>query len=244
MYNDEDIQLEQIVNNKGNELNIELQKALESYTKMKDSSILRTEVEYQPVRKERNTNKKRLNNAIIAVTLSAVAIISAATAKHQTKNYINNNNVVLSNEDAKDEINERVQYYEQLMNMDSDSQNKIEIMVGRDNNYDPLVDYNTTNLARHLIEASEISQSELRSAILAAYRIINEPYRTQIFNEAINKVRTTDASNQESLSLIGNNTREMLSNLGYNSWEEYHKDERNNITTLRTMEDYIGGRNR
>ena len=47
-----------------------------------------------------------------------------------------------------------------------------------------------------------------------------------------------------SKELIENGTKGFLEQLQYENWEDYKKQERNNIKELKAVEDYIGGKNR
>ena len=142
-------------------------------------------------------------------------------------------------------IDERISYYERLMNHTSDEQNRIENGYGRNPATDELnVDYNYSNLARHIVESSQISESEMRCVIIAAHNIINSPYLEETLNQAFTIAKNDENMSGYSKELIENGTKGFLEQLQYENWEAYQKYERENIKELKAVEDYIGGKNR
>ena len=131
------------------------------------------------------------------------------------------------------------------MNHTSDEQNRIENGYGRNPATDELnVDYNYSNLARHIVESSQISESEMRCVIIAAHNIINSPYLEETLNQAFTIAKNDENMSGYSKELIENGTKGFLEQLQYENWEAYQKYERENIKELKAVEDYIGGKNR
>jgi len=140
-------------------------------------------------------------------------------------------------------INEKINNYTNLMNMYSDKENRIEVLTGRsEDGKEAIVYYDEENLAKHITEASKISEIETRCTILAAYKLINEPYRDEIIGKALNIA----SGNQNEISnyTIPETTEKLLENAGYSNWEEYNDNERKNIEDLYAAEQYVQTTNR
>lgn len=197
-------------------------------------------------REKKNKKRNQINKAIIATVLAVTSFISANISKNITKASINRNNAIITETtESKDYINERIAYYEKLMNHNSDEKNRIENGYGRNLNTNELnVDYNCSNLAKHIIESSQISESEMRCVIIAAYNIINSPYLEETLNHAFRIANNSENMSGYSKELIENGTKGFLEQLQYENWEDYQKQERKNIKELKAIEDYIGGKNR
>ena len=194
----------------------------------------------------KNKKRNQINKAIVATVLAVTSFISANVSKNVTKASINRNNAVISEtKESKNYIDERISYYERLMNHTSDEQNRIENGYGRNPATDELnVDYNYSNLARHIVESSQISESEMRCVIIAAHNIINSPYLEETLNQAFTIAKNDENMSGYSKELIENGTKGFLEQLQYENWEAYQKYERENIKELKAVEDYIGGKNR
>ncbi len=197
-------------------------------------------------RETKNKKRNQINKAIVATVLAVTSFISANVSKNVTKASINRNNAVISEtKKSKNYIDERISYYERLMNHTSDEQNRIENGYGRNPATDELnVDYNYSNLARHIVESSQISESEMRCVIIAAHNIINSPYLEETLNQAFTIAKNDENMSGYSKELIENGTKGFLEQLQYENWEAYQKYERENIKELKAVEDYIGGKNR
>lgn len=198
----------------------------------------------QYAKEKKRKNKLKLNRAITSIALIATIAISAGITHQITSTHIENNNVVISTSTVSDSIDEKIAQYEKNMNMYSDSENSIETYINRNNN-EATVSYTQTNidnLSKHLIEAAKKSESETRCVIIAAHNIINEPYR----NDVIGKALAEANANQEDNSSynIPSTTKEFLENNGYENWEDYKLNERDNIKNLKAAEEYVGGKNR
>ena len=194
----------------------------------------------------KNKKRNQINKAIVATVLAVTSFISANVSKNVTKASINRNNAVISEtKESKNYIDERISYYERLMNHTSDEQNRIENGYGRNPATDELnVDYNYSNLARHIVESSQISESEMRCVIIAAHNIINSPYLEETLNQAFTIAKNDENMSGYSKELIENGTKGFLEQLQYENWEAYQKYERENIKELKAVEDYVGGKNR
>lgn len=194
---------------------------------------------------KKNRNKTKLKIAITSIALVAAMALTAGVSSKLTTSYINNNNAIISTSIASDEVDDTIDKYGKLMNMYADKENSIETYLGQTENYEPKVDYtenNIDNLANHLINSAKVSESETRCAIIAAYKIINIPYRDEVLGKALAKASAIQDENSN--YKIPNNTKELLEKLGYENWEDYNINERANIKDLKAAEEYVGGKNR
>ena len=220
-----------------------LVEGLKNYDEAWERTRTKTQGAY---REMKNKKRNQINKAIVATVLAVTSFISANVSKNVTKASINRNNAVISEtKESKNYIDERISYYERLMNHTSDEQNRIENGYGRNPATDELnVDYNYSNLARHIVESSQISESEMRCVIIAAHNIINSPYLEETLNQAFTIAKNDENMSGYSKELIENGTKGFLEQLQYENWEAYQKYERENIKELKAVEDYIGGKNR
>lgn len=222
-------------------------KVLEEGLKNYNDALERAKNKSKGAYREKKFKKRnQINKSIIAVVLASTAIISIYNSAKGTKTIMNSKNAIVHvDNETKDEVDERINYYEKLMNMYSDKDNRIENSYGRNSqNNDVIVDYNANNLAKHIVNASQISESEMRCAILASYKIINSPYVNETLNKAFLIAKDDENMSGYSKELIENGTKGFLENLSYENWEEYQKNERNSIKDLKALEDFVGGRNR
>ena len=220
-----------------------LEEGLKNYNAAWERTNAKTKGAY---REMKNKKRNQINRAIVATVLAVTSFISANVSKNITKASINRNNAVISEtKESKNSIDERISYYEKLMNHTSDEQNRIENGYGRNPETDELnVDYNYSNLARHIVESSQISESEMRCVIIAAHNIINSPYLEETLNQAFTIAKNDENMSGYSKELIENGTKGFLEQLQYENWEDYQKHERENVKELKAVEDYIGGKNR
>ena len=211
-----------------------LQKGINTYTN-DEQSINKPKLAY---REQKNKKRNQVSRAIVAIALAGISLISATLATTVTKKAIDSNNAVVSiTKETKNEIDEKIDYYENLMNGYSDAENRIETHLGRNENNELTVGYNSTNLAKHIINASQISEAEARCVIIAAFNIINEPYRDNVISSAFNTAK--EQVTGYTSDLISNGTEQFLETLGYEDWENYRKNERKNIKELYTVEQYV-----
>lgn len=201
-----------------------------------DKSIEKEDVRYY-ARKKRNTNV--IKERIIAIVLTAT-LVAGVTAK-VTTDIIDNGNVVISETaEIKNYIDDRIDYYEDLMNMYSEDENKIEISHGRNSaNNDVLVSYNEDNLAKHIYDASLVSESEARCVVIAAYRLINGPYKESVLRKAFSILKSNYEFDNNMKLVFGNGFDSFLEQLGYTELKDYNDNERDNIKELKTVEEYM-----
>lgn len=215
-------------------------------TRKRAEAYLNSKSEKKIIHKpQKRKNRQSHIKQALAVILTIATITSTAAITHTiTTNILENNNVIISTAESKDVINDKIEAYEKLMNMYSDKENSIEIYVGRNFNtpkYEANVDYNINNLTKHIVEAAKKSEVETRCAIIAAYRIINEPYRDKVIGTALSKA---SAMQEEYNYKIPESSEEFLEQQGYETWDDYNMNERNNIKDLYAVEQYLNEGNR
>lgn len=242
-FNDDDKELFNIVNQNSKLRNEVLIEGLKNYNAAWEESQKKTNGAY---REKKFKKRKQISKSIVAVVLAGTSLISLYAGVKGTKAVMNKNNAIVHiDRDTKNSVDDRISYYENLMNMYSDSENRIENSYGRNSqNTDVIVDYNYDNLAKHIVNASQISEVDMRCAILASYRIINAPYVDEVLNKAFLIAKDNENMSGYSKELIENGSKAFLENLSYEGWEEYQRNERSSICDLKAIEDYIGGRNR
>lgn len=203
----------------------------------------------QPIQYGKRKKKKKKINVKIAITAIVLTATMAAGISHNlTTSHIENNNVVISTTIASNKVDESIDKYIQKMNMYASKEDSIETYLGRidiEEINEANVDYtsdNIKNLAKHITEAAKVSESETRCAVIAAYKIINEPYRDNVIGKALKKASEEQEDNSN--YVIPSTVQEFLEKSGYENWEEYQLNERENIKDLKAAEEYVGGKNR
>lgn len=203
----------------------------------------------QPIQYGKRKKKKNKINVKIAITAIVLTATMAAGISHNlTTTHIENNNAVISTAMASNIVDESIEQYMQKMNMYANKEDSIETYLGRidiEDINEANVDYtsdNIKNLAKHITEAAKVSESETRCAVIAAYKIINEPYRDNVLGKALKKASEEQEDNSN--YVIPSTVQEFLEKSGYENWEEYQLNERENIKDLKAAEEYVGGKNR
>ena len=138
------------------------------------------------------------------------------------------------------EVAERINYYQSVMNSsDNAEKNKhsIENFVGynyRDGN-DYIVSYepwNNENFVNYVLDASKSQNpvTEVRCALIAAYRVINEPYREEQFKKLFDKIK----DNEEFINRTGfDGSRENIwQMLGYKDIKDFQENARKDTKNL------------
>lgn len=223
--------------------NPDLNEALNNFRKICENSKSKETRQY---RQKKAKKKQQIKTAIFTATLITTTLISAYTASKITRAAMERDNIIISRDNKYgDEIDNKINYYQNLMNIYSDEQNRIENAYGRNQSTNELnVDYNYSNLAKHIIEASQVSESEMRCVIIAAYNIINSPYREETFDKAFEIAKNNENMSEDTRDLIEKGSKGFLEELQYDNWEEYQKNERQEIKDLKTIEKYSGGKSR
>ena len=233
-YNNDTERMFNIINN--NSKNV-LNKKEEAFQK----SINKNEIKYAPKRKKQpKVNIKLAITSIILIGTISITLIENDKFKNFLTDHIYTPIVNVLN----DPIDKKIEAYQKAMDMYSDKSNSIETYLGRLNDEEKVsYEYqNINNLANHLIQASNKSEIDTRCAIIAAYKIINEPYRDEVLGKAflIANQKLEDNNTFD----IPATTNEFLEKLGYENWEEYHKFERENIKLLNSIKENVGGKNK
>ena len=208
----------------------------------------RNQAKIKYTRDKRKRQEAKVRRAITTIVLCATIALSALATHQLTSNHIENNNAIVSTAISEDKIDELIDQYVKKMDMYADKDNSIETYLGRieiEKKDEAKVDYtyeNVENLARHITEAAKISESETRCVIIAAYKIINEPFREDIINRAL--ITASQHQDETTKYQLPNNIKVFLEQNGYESLEEYQLNERENIKDLYATEQYVAGTNR
>jgi len=241
-YSQEDKQLETILDENQKQAlyqkNKDIQEAIERYSNVRDKSVIRAQIRRESVEKRKHSKNNR-RKAIIALLLAGTALASTyAIAKNiEIKNPITSISQSIEESNRIDDI---ISNYQKMMNIDGEY--AIESFNSRDENNEPLVyynDQNINNLVTVITTAAEKSEEEFRCAVLAAYKIINEPYREKVLDEAF---KQANAEQEETAFSIPTSTQEYLEILGYEDLEDYNNNERKNIKALEKTEIKMEGR--
>lgn len=227
-YNKEDMQVLNMVSQR--------KTVTEQYSDGLDSSFKKPKISYNKKKKQKLEKVKKAIVTIALVGATFIAAVSYNSMIVKASKDVDNNGIISLFED---EIDKKVNEYIKIMNSNADKHTRIETAYGRNtDNTDTNVDYtdeNIENLANHFINAGNVSEIELRCAILAAYKVINEPYRESIINRGIIRARQKEQEDPILNSVnptLGNNIEQLLKNLGHDSIKDYHKNERQDIKDL------------
>lgn len=215
-------------------------KVIENYNKGLEKSITKTKLTYKTRKKQavEKVKKAIVTTVLIGTALSVAIGYNVGIVKGSELDI----NLPGIETEYEKNIDDKVEEYKKLMDMYADKETRIETSYGRNqDNTDVNVDYtdeNIDNLANHFINAGNVSEIELRCAILAAYNVINEPFRESVINRGIIRAREKE-QNDPILNtvnpLLGNNIEQMLQNLGHDNIQDYHKNERKDIKELTTL---------
>lgn len=225
----EDLEVMNMVNNKGND---SLEKVI---NRAKSNSI----------NKERRNYKKKKMIPIksVAMAIVAASLISSTLGVTLTNYKVNNENVVIPiNSEITEDVDIKIQYYQGIMGMNGDENTRIETAYGRNENNlnDPNVDYSYTHLVNNIVKASKESEEEVRCVIIAAYNIINSPYRDEVFGKTFDTISKLEDINFDNMKFLKDGSVEkFLEYLGYNNWKEYQMNERKNIKDLSVINNYV-----
>ena len=234
-YTQEDREIEEIFKRKEFENNKDINEATERYTNAKNRSTIRSEIRRESSKKRKIERRKR----IITVLLAGSTLISLYTISKKV-DIPNPITIVTEQLEESKRIDEIIYNYQKLMNIDADF--AIESSNSRNKNYEPVVYYNEQNidnLSTIITNAAKISEEEFRCAVLAAYKIINEPYREEILNEGF---KLASQKEEETTFKIPSSIQEYFETLGYEDIREYNNNERQNIKKLEETEIKTGGK--
>lgn len=227
-----------------------IKKANQEYEEAKRKAYEKQKKAFEIKRKKQRQAqiKRAITTIALATTLAAGSFSIAANAKNDNKIEQPPKPSVFTSIAADNYIDNKISNYKKEMDNYSGPNNSIETFIEYYNN-EAQVKYtekNLENLANKIVEAANISESEARCVIIAAYNIINEPYRDEVIEKAFEKADKIQKSNENQTYNydIPKSTNEFLRSLGYDNWEEYHNNERESIKETRAIEETIGGKNR
>ena len=137
-----------------------------------------------------------------------------------------------------DEIDDKIDYYYKMMNHTGDFERQIERAYSYNGKTkEANVDYLPGNFIKNVVEASDKGEIEVRCVLLAAFKIINDPYIEEQFDFMLKHV-SSDEEYKEAVAncpiLRASSWEELLEILGYKNTEDYNDNERYNIKALFT----------
>ena len=194
---------------------------------VKSKSMEQEEVKYA-TRKKVSSVKRR--NAIVA----ALLVVSLTFG-----------GIKMANAAEKAEVGNRISYYQSIMDStDKPDQNNRSIENFVSYNYmqgnDPIVSYeywNNDNFYNIIMEASTMENPdvEVRCALIAAFRVINEPYREKQFKILFDKIK----NNEEFINNTGfdRNKENIWQMLGYKNMEDFQENARKDTKDLYLTEE-------
>ena len=235
-YDQQDREIEEIFNRKKFKNNTDIQEAIKRYSNAKEKSTIRAEIRRENSKK-RKQDRRRTTIALLLAGSTLISLYSLSKNNGKINNPIT---IVKEQLEESQRINEIILNYQKMMNMDS--KYAIETFSSRDENYEPIVFYdekNINNLATVITNAAKISEEEFRCAVLAAYKIINEPYREEILNKGFKRA---NENQEETTFKIPASIQEYFETLGYEDIQEYDNNERQNIKKLEETEIKTGGK--
>ena len=234
-YEKQDKEIEEIFKRRDVKENRDIQEVIERYSKSKEKSVTNAEIKREKSKKRKHDRRR----TIIALLLAGTTLISLySLSKNRTR--INNPITIISEQqEISDKIDSTIIKYQKMM--EKNSEYAIESFNSRDANYEPLVFYdddNISNFVTVITDAAKISEEEFRCAVLAAYKIINEPYRQEVLDKGFKKANENP---KETIFKIPTSVQEYFETLGYEDIQEYNNNERKNIKRLAGTEIKTGG---
>ena len=196
--------------------------------------------------KVRYNQKKKKSIKKVKIGVLIIALVAAVKLGATLDNFmVNKDNIVISRTDeANEEIDKKINYYISKLGTGGESSERIITNYLHDTlNGGTYYDYYPGNFINNIVDASKISETEVRCVLIAAYNVIHEGDRNQMFENAFNSIannsETMDAIPDNLSFLKGGNSQEFLTQLGYDDWHDYQMNERNNIKDLQSIENYI-----
>lgn len=210
----------------------QLRRLSESYEKAHKKSTTGVRVEYKP-------KKKKIRTRFVALALCSVALIGSFALFSKDKQVTSHDldeTVAITIVDGNEvlDVDKTIAAFQKLMDNTGPERYRIENAYEYNaNNHEANVDYNPGTLHKLIINAAEDSEIKARCAILAAYKVINEPYRQEQFDKLFGDI----AGNQELASalpqIMGTGSwNSYLRSLGYESESDYNNAERQAIKNL------------
>ncbi len=208
----------------------EVHKMIDAYHRARQKSTVRTNV-------ERRAERRKLRYKYIGLALVSIGFVAALVIMLNSKRFHPepkmDHDVAISiiTDDKIEDIEEVITAYYNLMNSSGPAEYRIET-PGEYNakNHDQDVSYNhenRENLYEIVVEAAKESELKGRAAILAAYKVINEPYIESEFDHLFSKIASDQKLVSELPAFMGAGSFEgFVKSLGYKDVREYNNNER------------------
>ena len=214
------------------------QTVYEARERARSVSVGKSEIKYNQKKKKKQI---KVNRAIAAVVIMTTLSVGAFLGSK----VVDGTNVVIPiTYELSHDIDSKIYDYFKKMNYTGNNGERIENAYGRNEAYNErYVDYSPGVLAEYIVNASLVSESEVRCVIYTAFGIINVPYRDYVITRAF-EIINSDSNLKSKMSgdydfLNVNDSTEFLQKLGYNDWKEYKKKEKRNIKSIAAVEKYM-----
>ena len=218
----------------------ELDGLVSTYSSTMDNSIEKKKIRYGAKKKKKTS---LVQKATLYISIMAILVGTGALAKVST-DYISQAVEEKAIYDVySDAIDSKIDDYYKMMNHTGKEGERIENVHGyNEEAKDAYVSYNPGVLRDYIINNMDVSETELRCVVLSAYKVINEPYRSQVFDKVFSSI-SSDEEYKDKLPdyLNVKSFDEYIKSLGYEDVKEYNNHERENIKQLSIEEQMNNG---
>ena len=196
--------------------------------------------ETTPYGKKKKVANNKLRDGIIAVAIVVVTLVSGVKLVDAVTGPDVGFNAAVSDTKIEktidQEIDKKIQEYEKAMGIYGGEDTRIEVFRSRNdkNPNDPNVDYDYYNFTNDIIDASraEDPETEVRCALIGAYKVINEPYRESCFNILFDNLKEQEEFiNNTGFDMSG----DVWKMLGYKDREDFQLHAREDTKMLKTI---------
>lgn len=196
---------------------------------------------------KKRVNRDRAWAAVVSLVLAGSILLGVAIDKLGSKKgqVVGRDGISISTS-VNEEIDEKIQQYFDMMNYTGKEGERIETAHSyNEKNHEANVSYNYRMIEHYIVDTASVSESENRCAILAMFKVINEPCRKETFD----KVFASIAQNEELCEtlpsyLTTGSWDGFLEALGYSDVSEYNMHEREQIKEVATAENVLAGNRR
>lgn len=208
-------------------------KMAEDYERAYLNSTSKEEKEYKP--KKKKISVKFITFAVCSIALiGSFVLLIRGCAPIKTTTMDESTAITLVEKDEVDDVDELIEAYQTLMDSNGPIEYRIENAYEyNEKNHEANVDYNYGTLYNVIVDASQDSEKKARCALLAAYNVVNEPYREEVFDRLFASIQKNEevAATLPSFMKAGS-WDNFIKVLGYEGVKEYNNNERKNIKKL------------
>ena len=214
----------------------EVNKMIDAYHKAREKSTVSTSVERKA--EKRKLRFKHITLSLVSIALVAALVVILLSGRYYAEPPMDHDVAIsIINNDRIENIEEVISAYYNLMNFDGPSEYRIEKAEGyNEKNHEQDVSYNhenRENLYNIVVGAAEESELKGRAAVLAAYKVINDPYIEKELNILFNRIAGDQELVSELPPCMGAGSFEgYVKSLGYEDIKEYNNKERKALKEL------------